>query len=90
MNLKIDTLIRFEGTQEEMFDLVADFGKLLADWNLANLEDGEVQSIVCVNTVDFADEEEVSDWLQEQADSGAFIALPIADMEINYEQSSEN
>ncbi len=83
MNLKINTLIKFDGSQEELENLVADFGRVLVEWNLANVEDGEAQSIICVNTIEFDDEDDVSDWLQEQADEGAYLVLPIADMRIN-------
>ena len=67
-----------------MLDLVADFGQVLVEWGLASSEEGgDAKSIICVNTVDFETEDEVSEWLQEQANNGAYLAVPIADFKIS-------
>lgn len=77
MNFKIDTLVRFDGTEEQFQNLVADIGQILVDWGLGNTDDGEVSSLIVVNNFDVESEEEFENWLQDRVNEGAFLALPV-------------
>ncbi len=78
MNLKIETLVMFEGTEDEMQNFLADFGQLLVEWGYGNTDD-EVKSIIVVNDFTFKSEEGIENWLMQQQEKGAFIALPMED-----------
>lgn len=79
MNLKIDTLVMFEGTEDEMQNFIADFGQLLVEWGYGNTDD-EIKSLIVVQDFQFKSEEGIENWLNDQKEKGAFIALPMEDI----------
>jgi len=77
MNLKIDVLLNFTGSEEELDNFIADIGEVLIEWGYGNHEDGEAKSLLIVNDFSLETEQDYNDWLEIQQENGAFFALPV-------------
>ena len=81
MNLKIEILVNFEEDEEQLDRFIADLGRVIVEWNLGNNMDEDIKSVLAVTNFKFDTSEEYEEWLQEQVDEGAFLALPVSEME---------
>lgn len=81
MNLKIEILVNFEEDEEQLDRFIADLGRVIVEWNLGNDMDEDIKSVLAVTNFKFDTSEEYEEWLQEQVDEGAFLALPVSEME---------
>lgn len=79
MNVKITTVLSFDGSEDELENLVADLGEVIISWGYGNKteDDSDLKSLVLIENFDFGTEEEYELWLEERVNSGAFIALPV-------------
>lgn len=79
MNVKITTILSFDGSEDELENFVADLGEVIIEWGYGNNpeDEHELKSLVLVENFDLNTEEEYEQWLEERVNSGAFLALPV-------------
>lgn len=82
MNVKITTVLKFEGSEDELEQFVADIGEIIVEWGYGNTtdEDSDLKSLVLINNFNLETEEEYEEWLEEQINEGAFVALPVEEI----------
>ena len=90
MSVKITTVVSFNGTEEELEQLVADLGEVIVDWGYGNNTESysDLKSLILLENFDLETEEDYELWLEEQINKGAFIALPVG--EENERKNSED